>query len=215
MSSPDSVEIHQATSPSDIAAIRALFTAYTDSLGLDLAFQSYAEELASLPGKYAPPTGALLIARSTSSAPNTTHSASDIKLGEPLGCVALRPLAQPISAPSKATTHDCFNSLPAASSTSPSSGIVPSSHPSFLTHLRCAEIKRLYTTPSSRGLGLGKALVDAIISEARELGYDEVVLDTLPSMAAARGIYRSLGFAGIERYYETPLEGTEFLGLRL
>lgn len=71
--------ITPATSSEDIRAIHALFIAYTDSLNLDLSFQSLQDELATLPGKYGPPTGTLLLARLTSS-------------GEAIGCVALRPL---------------------------------------------------------------------------------------------------------------------------
>lgn len=73
------VSIHQATTPADLAAIADCFRAYTEWLGEDLAFQNYAAELDGLPGKYGPPTGALLLARDT---------ATD----EVLGCIALRPL---------------------------------------------------------------------------------------------------------------------------
>ncbi len=59
-------------------AAARLFTAYADSLGIDLTFQSFAEELAGLPGKYAPPAGELLLAHSPD---GRTY----------LGCVALRP----------------------------------------------------------------------------------------------------------------------------
>jgi ribosomal protein S18 acetylase RimI-like enzyme len=73
------MEIIKIRSKQDLAIIVDLFTAYTTWLNIDLTFQDFANELASLPGKYAPPTGDLLLARRT---------AND----EPLGCIALRPL---------------------------------------------------------------------------------------------------------------------------
>jgi ribosomal protein S18 acetylase RimI-like enzyme len=79
----------------------------------------------------------------------------------------------------------------------------------------CCEMKRLYVSPEARGMGLGKALVDAIIQRAKGLGYREMRLDTLPSMAGAQQLYTRAGFVEIQAYYETPLEGTLFLGLDL
>ncbi|KAF4295464.1 hypothetical protein KXW98_002938 [Aspergillus fumigatus] len=79
----------------------------------------------------------------------------------------------------------------------------------------CCEMKRLYVCPEARGMGLGKALLGAIIQRAKELGYREMRLDTLPSMTGARQLYKCAGFLEIQAYYETPLEGTLFLGLDL
>ncbi|KAK5047661.1 hypothetical protein LTR84_006326 [Exophiala bonariae] len=80
---------------------------------------------------------------------------------------------------------------------------------------RCCEMKRLYVTPEGRGSGVGKALVSQIINVAEDLGYAEVRLDTLPQMVAARNMYRAIGFLEIDAYYETPMEGTHFLCLKL
>ena len=76
-------------------------------------------------------------------------------------------------------------------------------------------MKRLYCVPTSRGLGVGRLLVEEVIREAERLGYEEMRLDTLPQMDGARKLYREWGFVECERYYETPLEGTIFLSKKL
>ena len=68
-------------------------------------------------------------------------------------------------------------------------------------------MKRLYCIPESRGLGVGKALVEEVVREAERLGYEEMRLDTLKNMRGARRLYEGLGFVVCERYYDTPLEG--------
>jgi len=76
---------------------------------------------------------------------------------------------------------------------------------------KVCEMKRLYCTPASRGLGVGKALVERVMAAAKEMGYAEVKLDTLPSMLGARKLYERWGFEEVGAYYETPVEGTIFL----
>ncbi|KUJ22086.1 putative GNAT family acetyltransferase [Mollisia scopiformis] len=83
------------------------------------------------------------------------------------------------------------------------------------TDKKVGEMKRLYCTPAARGLGIGRALAEKIIKMAEDLGYDEMRLDTLPSMEGARKLYQSLGFVETEAYYDTPLKGTIFLSKRL
>ena len=154
-------QIATVRSAADLAATVQLFTAYADSLGIDLGFQNFPAEMAAMPGKYAPPGGELLLACSAA--------------GAPLGCVGLRPIG------------------PAG----------------------CCEMKRLYVAPAARGLGLGKHLVQAILAEAIRIGYREIRLDTLPTMAGAIALYRSIGFTPIDPYYDTPVAGTIFLSYRL
>lgn len=57
------VTITPAEGPDDIAVVRTLFREYARELNVSLCFQGFEEELAGLPGKYAPPDGALLLAR--------------------------------------------------------------------------------------------------------------------------------------------------------
>ena len=75
------------------------------------------------------------------------------------------------------------------------------------------EMKRLYVREVARGLGLGQALLDRILAEARIAGYRGLVLDTLPSMVAAQQLYLRAGFTDIAPYTNNPVPGARFLGL--
>ena len=79
----------------------------------------------------------------------------------------------------------------------------------------CCEMKRLYLAPAARGLGLGRALAEAIVSVARTCGYSEMRLDTLESMTSAIRLYERLGFVRIAPYYAPTPPDTVFMGLRL
>jgi putative acetyltransferase len=76
-STAPSIDLIQASLPQHIAEARTLFLEYGASLGFSLCFQSFDEELKSLPGAYGPPSGRLLLAR------YQDHAA---------GCIALRKL---------------------------------------------------------------------------------------------------------------------------
>lgn len=170
--------------PQDLEHTKDLFTAYANSLPISLTFQNFTAELASLPGLYAPPTGAIFLAfvnpTSTLSTnpPNPNPSLNQVN-AIPIGVIALRPLP-----PTPQGSKIC-------------------------------EMKRLYLSPASRGLGIGKKLVEEVVKEAKRLGYQEMRLDTLPSMVGARALYKIVGFVECERYYDTPIEGTMFLSLDL
>jgi GNAT superfamily N-acetyltransferase len=150
-----------ALTSADLDAIRVLFRAYAASLPVDLGYQGFEDELAGLPGAYAPPEGLLLLAR----APD----------GTPLGCGAFRAMK---------VGEGC-------------------------------EMKRVYIAPEARGLGLGVAMVEALMAQARQAGYLTIALDTLPSMSEAHRLYAKLGFTPIAPYYDTPVDGTVFLGRAL
>src|SRR4051812_21724554 len=73
--------IERATSPKALQAFREMCWEYADTLSIDLRTQSLSQELAELPGKYAPPGGCILIAMVS---------------GKPTGCVAIRQLSDGI-----------------------------------------------------------------------------------------------------------------------
>jgi ribosomal protein S18 acetylase RimI-like enzyme len=153
------LKIRPATSADEIETARSLFREYADGLEVDLCFQNFDEELATLPGGYAPPEGRLLLAWDGA---------------EAAGCVALRRFADGVG-----------------------------------------EMKRLYVRPAWRGTGLGRALAEAIIAEARAIGYATLRLDTLPEMVAAQGLYRALGFREIAAYRANPIHGASYMELML
>jgi ribosomal protein S18 acetylase RimI-like enzyme len=153
--SSDAFSIAPARGAADMDVVRALFAGYRGTFASDMCFPGFAEELAGLPGKYAPPEGEILLARNA--------------IGAPIGCVALR-------------------------------GIEPG----------IAEMKRMYVLESGRGLGVGRAMAVAIVDIARNSGYRRLNLDTMPHLTPAIALYRSLGFAAIERYNDNPNPGVLF-----
>ena len=150
------IEIVKVGSVTQIAAARVIFREYEEWLGMSLCFQSFEEELASLPGKYAPQEGRLYLASIDENV---------------VGCIALRPLEVGI-----------------------------------------CEMKRLYLRESARGRGVGVALIERVIADAREIGYAKMRLDTYPpKMGKAVNLYEAHGFYSIPPYYHNPHEGVLFM----
>jgi GNAT superfamily N-acetyltransferase len=77
------------------------------------------------------------------------------------------------------------------------------------------EMKRVYVVPTHRGKGIGRAVTAALIAQARQAGYKAMLLDTLPSMAAAQHVYFALGFTPTDSYRHSPVPGATFLKLEL
>jgi GNAT superfamily N-acetyltransferase len=78
------------------------------------------------------------------------------------------------------------------------------------------EMKRLYLRPQFRGKGLGRALADRIIAEARQIGYQRMRLDTVePIMKDAVAMYRKLGFKEVVAYRPNPIAGAMYMELKL
>jgi GNAT superfamily N-acetyltransferase len=154
------LQIVEAASSSEVARARELFVEYAQSLGFSLCFQNFDQELAGLPGDYAPPDGRLLLAAYE---------------GELAGCVALHKL-----------------------------------------EIEICEMKRLYLRPKFRGKGRGRTLAETVISEARQIGYKRMRLDTVePVMKDAVAMYRRLGFKEIAPYRANPMPGTLYMELEL
>ena len=160
MSGPVGAEIVAAESEEFLPDVRRLFVEYGESLGFDLCFQGFREELAGLPGRYASPRGRLYVARVA---------------GEHIGCVGLRPMEDD----------------------------------------DVCEMKRLYVQPPHRGHGIARGLVYQLILDAKRIGYRRMYLDTIETMDAAIGLYRSVGFVECDPYSFHPVPGTKCFELML
>lgn len=80
---------------------------------------------------------------------------------------------------------------------------------------RIGEIKRVYVREDHRGPGFGPRLTRALLHRARELGFDRVRVDTLPTMAAAIQFYPGMGFRPISAFWPHPVSGARFFEYEL
>ncbi len=149
------IEIFEATSEADVAAVKFLFRDYAAFLKVDLCFQDFEEEMATFPNFYE----LLLLARVD---------------GAAAAAVGLKDLGDGV-----------------------------------------CEMKRLYTRPNYRGLGLGRRLCSGLIDQARRRGYRAMRLDTLKRLAAALSLYHQYGFVEIDKYCENPEEDVVYMELPL
>lgn len=165
MSATRRFRVVEARGPEAMATAAALFREYSGVLPHGLEYQGFEEELATLPGKYAPPQGCILLAY-----------VGD----EAVGCVAMRELAP----------------LPGERG-------------------RVCEMKRLYTRSSARGLGIGRALCERLLENARAAGYARMKLDSDEELKAAVALYESLGFVRVPAYNDDPMPGTLWMAREL
>lgn len=77
------------------------------------------------------------------------------------------------------------------------------------------EVKRLYVRPAFRKKGVGSALMEQLLIDAREIGYQYMDLDTLPMLVPGIHLFRKLGFEEISRFNDSPLPGTIFMQRKL
>lgn len=79
---------------------------------------------------------------------------------------------------------------------------------------RC-ELKRMYIKPEFRRRGIARTLVKQLISDAKEIGYQCMLLDTLPFLQIAINMYKKLGFYEIGRYNDSPMDTSIYMKLDL
>lgn len=69
------------------------------------------------------------------------------------------------------------------------------------------EIKRMFVRPTARGLGVGRAIVERLIDDARALGFETIYLESASFMHSAHALYRSVGFVASDPYAGREFEG--------
>lgn len=77
------------------------------------------------------------------------------------------------------------------------------------------ELKRLYVRPEVRGKHLGETLVEKLLEDAANIGYEYMYLDTQPYLKEAVSLYKKLGFVEIEKYNDSPIAETIYMRKKL
>ena len=72
--------------------------------------------------------------------------------------------------------------------------------------LEVGEVQRMYVLPAFRGKGIGRAITNRLIDDARSMGYRQLRLESLEFLDAAHSLYRSAGFRGIDPYANNSME---------
>ncbi len=68
------------------------------------------------------------------------------------------------------------------------------------------EVQRMYVLPTYRGKGIGRAIINRLIEDARSIGYRQLRLESLKFLEAAHSLYRSVGFLEIDPYADNSMQ---------
>jgi GNAT superfamily N-acetyltransferase len=74
------------------------------------------------------------------------------------------------------------------------------------------EVQRMYVPPAYRGKGIGRAIANRLIDDARSMGYRQLRLESLKFLDAAHSLYRSVGFREIGPYDHNSMEAYQPVG---
>lgn len=84
----------------------------------------------------------------------------------------------------------------------------------FIDDQTC-EMKRLYVRPKFRNKQIARRLIDQIIEDAKEIGYQSMMLDTLPFLQSAIHLYKQYGFYEVPSYNNSPMDSSIYMKLDL
>ena len=176
-----------AHSNGDYAVFKQLLLEYAARDLADPANSIIWDDIAQLPGRYAPPTGGVLLVYAGETATEARKAESTVRLGDNASC----------------------NGEVSGGNLAGCGAFVSTRDPGV------AEIKRVYVRSSFRRQGLARALTLALVAAARETGYQTAAISTWPHNAEALSLYRHLGFVPCPPFKEHQHSELVFLGLKL